>query len=326
MTTYEDPLERFSSLPRAYRLLSYVLRFWGNTDADRSHLRISSTEITTDEIQEIKRRLIILTQKQYFLKEYTDLKQKVKIPSSSNLLTMNPFLDSHDVMRAKGRLVQSPVLSYNERHPILLPYDARLTQLLVEFTHKITIHGGNQLMTQSLRSEFWILRLKPLVKKVIPNCKTCILFKRHTQSQIMASLPPERTMPSRPFTNTGVDFAVPFDIKTYKTRVCQKTKGYICIFICFSTKAIHLEVTSDLSTQSFLAAFSRFIARRGCPSCIYSDNGKNFVGAAELLKKERLEFLKSLQSQTLLQYSHNNLVWKFYPLAPPTWAVCGRRV
>ncbi|XP_075151048.1 uncharacterized protein LOC142225157 [Haematobia irritans] len=316
-STFEDPLERFSSLPRAYRVMSYVLRFWRNTGQNRSHLRISTQEIAPEEIQETKRRLLIMTQSQYLAHEYTNLVNNIKIPSTSSLLTMNPFIDSHGVMRSNGRLVQSPVLSYNERHPILLPYDARFTQLLVEFTHKVTLHGGNQLMTRVLRSEFWIFRLKPLVKKVIHNCKTCILFKRHTQSQIMASLPPERTFLSRPFTNTGVDFAGPFNIKNYKTRVCLITKGYICIFVCFATKAVHLEVTSDLSSQSFLAAFSRFIARRGCPSCIYSDNGKNFTGAAELLRKDRLQFLKTLQTQTLQLYSNNNLIWKFIPPGAP---------
>ncbi|XP_075167708.1 uncharacterized protein LOC142239832 [Haematobia irritans] len=120
---------------------------------------------------------------------------------------MNPFIGSNGVMRSNGRLVQSPVLSYNERHPILLPYDARFTHLLVESIHKVTLHGGNKLMTRVLRSEFWIFRLKPLVTK------------------IMASLPPERTFLSRPFTNTGVDFTGPFNIKNYKTRVCLITKG-----------------------------------------------------------------------------------------------------
>ncbi|XP_075150627.1 uncharacterized protein LOC142224725 [Haematobia irritans] len=275
-STFEDPLIRFSSLSRAYRVLSYVLRFWRNTSSKRDHLRISSIEVTAEEIQDVKRRLIIMTQKQYYPHEYNNLQQKLKISSTSSLLTMNPFLDSHGIMRANGRLVQAPVLSYSERHPIILPYDAPLTDLIVNFTHKIAMHWGNQLTIRILRSEFWIFRLKPLVKKIIHNCKTCILFKRHTQSQIMGALPPERTMLSRPFANTGIDFAGPFDIKHYKTRSCFITKGYVCIFVCFATKAVHLEATTDLSSQSFLAAFSRFIARRGCPSCVYSDNGKNF--------------------------------------------------
>ncbi|XP_065355004.1 uncharacterized protein LOC135949382 [Calliphora vicina] len=133
----------------------------------------------------------------------------------------------------------------------------------------------------------------------------------------MASLPPERTTLSRPFTNTGVDYAGPFNIRNFTGRACLITKGYVCIFVCFATKALHLEAASDLSTQSFLAAFARFIGRRGCPSTIYSDNGTNFVGAAELLKKERLEFVKTLQQNIIHHYSHQNVDWKFIPPGSP---------
>ena len=74
----------------------------------------------------------------------------------------------------------------------------------------------------------------------------------------MAALPPERTQINKPFTNVGVDFAGLFDIKAYNGRACRITKGYVCVFVCFATKAIHLEPTSDLSTQAFMAAFARF--------------------------------------------------------------------
>ncbi|XP_075157622.1 uncharacterized protein LOC142230887 [Haematobia irritans] len=153
---------------------------------------------------------------------------------------------------------------------------------------KVTMHGGNQLTIRVIRSEFWIFRLKQSVKKVIHNCRTCALHQYKTQTQIMASLPPERTMLSRPFRNTVVDFAGPFGIKSITARACLITKGYVCIFVCFATREIHLEATSDLSTQSFIAALDRFIGRRGCPEKIFSDNGKNFVGAAELIKKDRI--------------------------------------
>lgn len=243
--------------------------------------------------------------------------KKTQISPSSCLLTLNTFLDAKRVIRANGRLVQSPALTYNERHPILLPYDAKFTGLLVEFCHKVTIHGGNQLMTRVIRSEFWIFRLKPLVKKVIRHCKTCLLFKKQAQNQIMSSLPPERTMLSRPFLNTGVDFAGPFPIKNFTGRACLITKGYVCIFVCFATKAIHLEVASDLSTHTFLAALARFIGRRGCPLKIYSDNGTHFVGAAEIIRKDRIAFFKKLQSSALHQNSNGNLEWSFIPPGAP---------
>ncbi|XP_037827795.1 uncharacterized protein LOC119615891 [Lucilia sericata] len=130
----------------------------------------------------------------------------------------------------------------------------------------------------------------------------------------MAALPPERTTLSRPFTNTGVDFAGPFDIKTYAGRGCKVTKGYVLVFVCFATKAIHLEGTSEISTQAFLAAFARFFSRRGSPNAMYSDNGTAFVGASNILDSEKSQFLSLLRRKLLDQNSFVLLDWHFIPL------------
>lgn len=130
----------------------------------------------------------------------------------------------------------------------------------------------------------------------------------------MAALPPERTEFTRPFTRTGLDFAGPFDIKSYSGRACRITKGYVCVFVCFATKAIHLEATSDLSTPTFLAAFNRFISRRGCPLHLYSDNGTTFVGASKILTRD---FIQASRSYVAANYSHQNLSWHFIPPGAP---------
>ncbi|XP_073845545.1 uncharacterized protein isoform X1 [Musca autumnalis] len=313
----KDPMRHISSLTRVYRAYAQALRFWKNTLVCRQNPLTSEVDLTADEIQAGKRASIIRTQRFFFPEEIQALEKKSRIPSKSPLLSLNPYLDPKGIMRAHGRLVQSPALTFEERHPIILPHNAKLTTLLVEHTHKVTLHGGNQLMLRVLRSGFCIPRLKSLIKKTIRNCRVCILHKKRTENQIMASLPPERTLLTRPFTNTGVDFAGPFSIRNFTGRACLITKGYVCLFVCFATKAIHLEPTSDLSTQSFLAAFSRFISRRGCPSCVYSDNGTNFVGAVDVLKKDRLLFMKELKTKAITQNSHQNLDWKFIPPGAP---------
>ncbi|XP_050340580.1 uncharacterized protein LOC126766984 [Bactrocera neohumeralis] len=133
----------------------------------------------------------------------------------------------------------------------------------------------------------------------------------------MAALPNERTILTRPFAATGIDFAGPYDIKNYTGRACLITKGDICVFVCFSTKAIHLEPVSDLTTQAFLAAFSRFFSRRGCPANLYSDNGTNFIGASQLLMKDRRELLQTLRTQITSLHSHQNISWHFNPPGAP---------
>jgi len=111
---------------------------------------------------------------------------------------------------------------------------------------------------------------------------------------MMGSFPKERVSFSRQFTYTGMDYAGPFDIKNYTGRVCLNTKGYLLVFDCFSTKAIHLELTPDLTTEKFIAASARFVSRRGCPSQVQSDNLKSFVGASTVPSRDSLQAVKSL--------------------------------
>ncbi|XP_041630525.1 uncharacterized protein [Drosophila kikkawai] len=227
---------------------------------------------------------------------------------------MNPFLDPHGLIRACGRVTASEVLQYDERHPIFLPYNCQLARLLVSFTHRKSLHGGNQLMVRLIRSKFWMLRVKYLVKSVIFSCKICVIHKKKLQTQLMGELPKERTSFSRPFTYTGMDYAGPFDIKNYTGRACLITKGNVLVFVCFSTKAIHLEPTSDLTTEKFLAAFARFVSRRGCPRQVQSDNGKTFVGAAAVLSRE---FLQAVKESVTNAYCHQELLWQFIPPGAP---------
>nr|XP_041633398.1 uncharacterized protein LOC121503234 [Drosophila kikkawai] len=307
----QDMLERFSKLDKALRVFAYVQRFIQRSQKRPipGELQLSNTEISTAE-----RLLIFITQRRYFALEYACLSQKRPIPASSSIKNMNPFLDPHGLIRTCGRVTASEVLQYDERHPIFLPYNCQLARLLVSFTHRISLHGVNQLMVRLIRSKFWIPRVKNLVKSVIFSCKICVIHKKKLQTQLMGELPKERTSFSRPFTYTGMDYAGPFDIKNYTGRGCLITKGYVLVFVCFSTKAIHLEPTSDLTTEKFLAAFARFVSRRGCPRQVQSDNGKTFVGAAAVLSRE---FLQAVKESVTNAYSHQKLLWQFIPPGAP---------
>ena len=126
-------------------------------------------------------------------------------------------------------------------------------------------------------------------------------------------LPIERITPSRPFTFVGVDFAGPFELKGSK-RAETKAKDYLSLFVCLATKAIHLEVVSSLSTPDFIACLRRFIARRGFPSNFYSDNGTNFVGTCNELRR-LFELPKREEVRNFV--AHQNCVWNFIPPSSP---------
>lgn len=128
-----------------------------------------------------------------------------------------------------------------------------------------------------------------------------------------------------PFHKTGLDYTRPILMKDRKGRKTQTTNCYISLFICFSTQAIYLELVSDLTTECFIAAFSRFVFRREKPSHMYSDNGKTFVGASsELTDLGKFLLLhKDLVASSVPQkVSCGTLIQHILP----TWAACGRRV
>ncbi|XP_046811888.1 uncharacterized protein LOC111690105 [Lucilia cuprina] len=172
-------------------------------------------------------------------------------------------------------------------------------------------------MMNAIQSQFYIPGLKRTVKKCVHHCLVCVRYKQKLKSQIMAALPPERCSFSLPFTYAGVDFAGPFQIKSGNLRNSPYMKGYACIFVCFSTKAIHLEACSSLSSDAFLAAFARFTGRRGLPKRLMSDNGTNFLGASRSLRKESLLFLRKSAEDISKKYAVHGFEWKFIPPSAP---------
>lgn len=135
----------------------------------------------------------------------------------------------------------------------------------------------------------------------------------------MGELPPERVQPSFPFQNVGIDYGGPFLIKDrHVTRGSKLIKVYLCIFVCMATKACHLEAVTELTMAAFLNTFRRFIGRRGKPSHVFSDNGKNFIGAnAEL--KSLYEFLEKNSDNIEKSLAMEHIQWHFIPPRSPNF-------
>lgn len=132
----------------------------------------------------------------------------------------------------------------------------------------------------------------------------------------MGELPSERLNPRQPFDVVGLDYAGPILTKEKIGRSGRTTKSYICLFVCFVTKAIHLELVSDLSKDAFIMALRRFSSRRGCPSKIFSDNGKNFVAANSELQ-ELGKFITKNKNYIEEYAASVNITWKFIPPYSP---------
>lgn len=101
----------------------------------------------------------------------------------------------------------------------------------------------------------------------------------------MGDLPSDRIQPYRAFKRSGVDYAGPFMVKARNGRCNIMEKKYVAVFVCMVTKAVHLELAESLSAEDFVEAFLNFTSIRGTCERLWSDNGKNFEGAATDLKE-----------------------------------------
>lgn len=220
------------------------------------------------------------------------------------------------ILRLSGRIKRSG-LPYDTIHPIVLSPKCRISELLAHLAHKTTLHGGTQMCQQYLRNKYWIVASRNLIKNEISNCIECIRQRKQDNHQLMAQLPEHRVnvkKPSRAFQYTNLDYAGPVLIKRQGGRSRVIDKGYIAVFICAKTKAIHLELVSNLTTDAFIAAFSRFVNRRGRVHELISDNATTFHGAANEMK----EIFKTWQNSFNTEWIKTNVTnWKFIPPAAP---------
>ena len=129
--------------------------------------------------------------------------------------------------------------------------------------------------------------------------------------QMMGNLPKERVDASKPpFTFVGIDYFGPMNVK-YKRGTMKR---YGCIFTCLTTRAVHIEVAHSLDSDSFLMALHRFMARRGKPQKLFSDNGTNFVAA----ERELAEEIRAVNSQKLRkELVLEAIEWSFNPPHAP---------
>ncbi|XP_049315814.1 uncharacterized protein LOC125779230 [Bactrocera dorsalis] len=312
-----DILERFSSFPKALRVVAYMFKFIEQlkSKVKGSH-NFPCDTLTHLDLEKAKVALITYTQSRHFSCEMSLLRESKPIDKKSSLLVLNPFLDTKGLLRANGRLANSS-LTYNERHPLIIPEKSRLATLLLKYIHILMLHAEHRLMQYIIRQEFYIPRLKPQIKKCIFMCKICTMHKQKTRTQITAALPPERCNFALPFTITGVDFAGPFQIKASMLRSPTPMKGYVAVFVCFTTKAVHLELCTNLTKEAFLAAFARFVGRRGFPSKLKSDNGKTFIGAQRATEKQFVDFIKQVSPEIVQKYAPQGINWQFIPPRAP---------
>ena len=309
----ENITERFSSLNKLQRVTAYCLRFYNNA---KGNAKIHGP-LTVKEVQDALERVIKICQEDAFKDDINILKHEGRVRRTSKLLSLTPMLDDKQILRVGGRLKYGD-FDYEKKHPIILPKNHALTTLIVRHEHQRNFHAGAQATLAAIRERYWPISGKNTVKRIIRECIICFKHSPINHNRIMAPLPKDRITPSRPFTYTALDMAGPFLVKESKFRNKRILKAYACIFVCFASKAVHIEITTDLTCESFLNCLRRFTARRGLPKTLYSDNGKSFVAANKELKLAHKAFLDTANKNEMNSYMlDHNIDWKFMPPRAP---------
>ena len=211
----------------------------------------------------------------HFEAEYRALANGESINPKSSIAPLYPFMDN-GVIRVGGRLVHGYSMTDDQRFPLLVSHRSKLATLAINDAHKRTLHGGPTATVAEMRRQIWVTQAMKKASACIKKCVTCFRFNSGPTQQLMGDLPSSRIeVPERAFSCVGLEFAGPLTFKNGTECV----KGYIAVFICFASKAVHLEAVSSLTSDAMVAALRRFIARRGIPVQIVSDNATNIVGA-----------------------------------------------
>lgn len=298
---------------RMVKTMAYVARFLSNVKLCKQD-RIK-TPIGCNDLTDGINLIVKFIQRHHFSDVFADLNSKgsTKI---KHLKQLALFVDKEGLIRVGGRL-QFAAISYSSKHPMLFPPNHPFTLTLFSYLHRKHLHVGPKTLLAISRELVWTVNGITVAKRVCAMCIQCAIARPRSITQQMGALPKERVQVSAPFSNVSVDFCGPF-FAHYKIRGRVPTKTYIAVFVCHATKAVHLEVASDMSAACFLGTFKRFVGTRGLPVKVFSDNGTNFVGANSDLHDLYVLLQSSNLADDLKQMCHDDkITWHFYPPGSP---------
>ncbi|GBM93331.1 hypothetical protein AVEN_217333-1 [Araneus ventricosus] len=235
------------------RITAWIFRFYKNAKTQKKERKGGTLDL--EEVEAAEKFILKQVQSQCF--------------SGNEKLNLQTFLDSDGLLRVKTKISQrSDIPTF--RFPILLPSKHAVIGKLIFEKHVELSHAGIQILMSSLRENYWILKSRKTIRQVIRTCVICQRFASRPLEVVSAPLPEDRVRDAYVFEVVGVDLCGPLYLK-------NKTKCWAVLFTCAVYRAVHIELVTSLSTDSFILALRRFISRRGRPATIYSDNGTNLV-------------------------------------------------
>ena len=219
--------------------------------------------------------------------------------------------DEKGIWRCQGRLSNANIPG-ETMFPIFLHKQDAITLLIVRDCHEKMKHSGVNSTLAELRTKYWVVGARPLVKQVVYSCVLCRRFQcKPYQGPSPPPLPSMRVKEDPPFSHTGIDFAGP--LYTRETLSASPRKVWICLFTCLVTRAVHLDLVTEMKATAFIRCFKRFTARRGIPVTVLTDNGKTFKASDNLIV--------SVVSHPSIKghFLESGISWRFNVEKAPWW-------
>lgn len=266
---------------------------------------------TAEDFRQAERLILQRVQRDSFPQECSLLKAGKPVLRSSRLLTLSPELDeSGELIHVGGRLRRAEDLEPTALHPIILDPGHWMTKLLIQDFDSRLHHPGPERVFAELRRSFWILRGREAVRRYQHSCADCQRWRARPAVPKMADLPAARLRLFKPpFFSTGMDCFGPFQVKVGR----RLEKRWGIIFKCLTTRAVYLDLLTAISSDAFLMALRRFIARRGTPAELFSDQGTNFKGG----ERELSEAFKDMAPDLQQILAPQKIAFHFNPPAAP---------
>lgn len=224
-----DLVERFLNLRTLLRVTSWCFRAVKKFKR-RQASEDASSPLAPDELDAARLFWVKKSQTAHFKNELTELSRGKSLPQSSPLTPLTQFIDASGLLRVGGRLRNSH-LDHDEKHPIILSRESALSTVVIDDVHRRTLHGGTQITLATSRRRYYIVGGRVPIRSFIHRCMQCVRHRAALGQQLMGQLPESRATQSRPSLHSGVDYAGPLTLRTFRGRGSKSYKGYIVAFV-----------------------------------------------------------------------------------------------
>ena len=223
----------------------------------------------------------------YIQQKHFSIDESNKNKIDSTISNLGIYKDGNGILRCRGRF------HFVRNHPRLLPNNNHYTNLIITRYHRKLLHSGVSQTLASIQTDYWIIQGRSAVRKAIRQCLICIHWEGAPFKTPLFAPIPEYILYANipPFTYVGIDYLGPLFIKD---NADDRRKNWVCLFTCLSIRAVHLELVESMTTTNFLLCLRRFIARRGIPRLVISDNASQIKLGDNVMQQVWMETKKNV--------------------------------